>query len=308
MRRIRGFTLIDLLVIVLAVTGLVVVVIPMLTRSSGRDHGHAICGGNLNACGKAIQLYMKENDEQTPRLISQGNPMAKGARIADEAYKLDTWDRFFVAGDEATDDGTTSGVNAMQNVWLLIRKGLVTELAFRCSSDRGWKKRTKDSGETDASGEAINQYGWSRTDQFSFGLHWPYDKDVAGTENPAAFDKNLGGSVAIMAERNPGNGTQGVDDGLRDDGSADTTTKLTPSNHPKHGEFVLLMGGEVGFYKMKGPDNTPRDSLAGFNKDDIYVSQNPHPTATDLPQDDGDPTNGDESEYDTIICPISDRP
>ena len=41
---------------------------------------------------------------------------------------------------------------------------------------------------------------------------------------------------------------------------------------------------------------------------DIYVSQNPTPAATDLPQDDGDPSNGDESTYDTIICPVSDRP
>jgi len=308
MRRRKGLTLIELVVLVAAIAVVTMIAIPMLIRTGG-GHGQAVCGGSLNAVGKAIQLYMKEDDERTPRLISKGDPNSQGAPIAGEAYKLDTWSKFFSVGDEPKDDGTTTDVNAMQNVWLLIHKGLVTELAFRCPSDRGWRKRSRDVGETDASNESINQYGWARSDQFSYGLHWPYDGYAAGTKvNRAAFDNSLSGSVAIMADRNPGDGTQGVDDGLRKDGSADTTTRLTPSNHPKDGENVLLMGGQVIFYKEKGPEDTPKDSLAGFNKDDIYVSQNTNPAVTDLPQDDGDTTNGDESTYDTIICPIPARP
>ena len=309
MRQTKGFTLVELLVVIAIIAVLATMVIPTLTRATELAN-QAVCGGKLNAAGKAIQLYMKENDERSPRLISVGDPMAQGALTADgEAYLLDTWDKFFFVGDEPKDDGTATGVNAMQNLWLLVRKSLVTELAFQCPSDRGWKKRTQDAGEVDASGGTVNQYGWARTDQFSYGLHWPYDKFTGGTQvNPAPFDKDLGGSVAIMADRNPGDGTQGVDDAIKDDGSADTTTKITPSNHKKDGENVLLMGGEVGFYKEKGPEDTPKDSLAGQNKDDIYVSQNTSPADTDLPQADSDTTDGDESEYDTIICPIPSRP
>lgn len=308
MRKTKGFTLVELLVVIAIIAVLATIVIPTLTRATELAN-QAVCGGNMNAGGKAIQLYMKENDERTPRLISAGNPHAQGSAIALEAYKLDTWDRFFFATDEPKDGGAITDVNAMQNVWLLIRKGLVTESAFQCPSDQGWKKRTKETGETDAQGEAINQYGWARSDQFSYGLHWPYDKDSAGTTvNPAPFDKDLNGSVAVMADRNPGDGTQGVNDNIKDDGTPDAVTKITPSNHRKDGENVLLMGGQVGFYKEKGPEDTPKDSLAGFNKDDIYVSQAAAPTVTDLPQNDGDGTNGDESTYDTIICPIPDRP
>jgi len=196
----------------------------------------AACMANLNSVGKAIALYTTNNDDQFPTLWPQGNPNA----ALEATSHANVW--------------SIRSTNSMNNVWLLVKEGMVGENAFHCPSDKDWKPRA-----------APGTYGWADLGQFSYGMHWPYDGD-GSTANPARLsDPNLDGGLAIMADRNPG-------------GPVGAGRK--PSNHAKDGQAVLYRAYWVNFYKSL------TDSKAGAAADDIYI--NTSRTAGGMPQDPND--------------------
>ena len=65
MKRSRGFTLVELLVVVGIIAMLIGILMPTLGRAL--DYARiAMCAANLNAIGKGLILYQTENDDQFP--------------------------------------------------------------------------------------------------------------------------------------------------------------------------------------------------------------------------------------------------
>jgi hypothetical protein len=144
------------------------------------------------------------------------------------------------------------GTGGMQNLWLITAsnattssQGLLAPSAFHCPSDGRWTGRT-----------SAKAAGWTSPYQYSYGVHFPYDKDAAGKENPVKLsDDGMDGGIVIMSDLNPGGPVT----------SAGTIRQ--PSNHPSEGEVILYRAGNAAFYK------STKDSKAGANGDDIYVNE-----------------------------------
>ncbi|MDY7011899.1 MAG: hypothetical protein SVV80_14300 [Planctomycetota bacterium] len=67
MKRTKGFTLTDLVVV--AVIALLVIVLVMFLPRLHRNRGpsrQALCAANLNGIGKGFVLYQSENDDYSP--------------------------------------------------------------------------------------------------------------------------------------------------------------------------------------------------------------------------------------------------
>ena len=242
MRRTRGFTLIELLVVIAIIALLVSILMPSLGRA--RELAKmAACQANLSACGKAIAVYQTSQNDMFPLLVNAGDPNAK--KLKSDQYNLWNLGTGLCLLTSANDNLQVDG---MQNIWLLIRDGMISIGTFHCPSDSGWARRV-----------TTNKYGWEFPKEFSYGIHYPYASNATGVLNPAALSNtNMDGGFPIMADRMPLDSTQ--------HDAAVFVGTVPPSNHFKDGEALLSKGISVSFYKNAD------DSKGGLNNDELYKS------------------------------------
>lgn len=249
----KGFGLLDLTASLLVLPTVIMVVVLGSAREQARQ---AACMANLSTIGKGVALYSASTNDQYPfpLLRSQGDPMAPVNATTVAKEQLDMFKPAF-------------GDCAMQNVWLLMgERPFIHSEVFHCPSDGTWTKRT-----------AAAKFGWTAPTEFSYGMHFPYDKDAAGTESAAKLSNaDLDPGIVMFPDRSPG-GAVGPN--------------LPPTNHGVHGEAYLKRDYSVSFYKSS------EDSKCGYHGDDIYV--NTYGKAGGVPTDAKDRKAG----TDTSICP-----
>jgi competence protein ComGC len=254
MRRQRAFTVVDLLGTVFVLVLLVVIMLPIL-GSRGNGHQRSVCQTNLSAIIKGVALYSSMSNDKYPfpLLAAKGDPMAK---LDKSTCGNTSWD-------------PALGTNAMQNVWLLVEHNMIGVGSFKCPFDRRWTPWS--------AGAKGYRFGWCSETEFSYGMHFPYDFDLAGNRSAAQLSDPDGVSgLVIFADRNPG-GSVGPN--------------RPPSNHPDDGESFARRDTSCGFYQNLNNSN------AGYNGDDIYV--NAAGAAGGTPID----VSGSSSGIDTSICP-----
>ena len=277
MKRSKGFTLVELLVVVGIIALLVTILMPTLSRAMELAR-RSICGANQNTIGKGIQIYMAEH-EAFPLLYDWGDSVAT---LDNNTHSDDIWDK------------ATLGTNAMQNVWLLIKAG-TSEKTFKCASDNDYKERSK----CLPTNTTPKKYGWVDNINFSYGLQKPY----SDTQNPANdADVNKApltqeppqGNFVILADKNGRSRDSGTSKPGRVYWSTDTNCNK-PSNHKDDGFNCLTYMGSVKWHKAKMGTNDA-NSKAGINEDDIYCpyGQNGIPIAANL---------NPRFDYDTFIVP-----
>jgi len=237
MMRTKGFTLIDLLVVIVS-AAILIAISACATRGPSR---HMLCTAELNGIGKAIAMYAAEDkNAKFPLLWTTGQPEADITRN-DAARDLDEL-KTKLDGREA----------AMQNMWLMIDKGLIGETAFRCPADDDYTVRAP-------LDRVEDKVGWQSSSQFSFGLHFPYTSttvDGKTVDNPAYLGPKLKGSFAIMSDKNPSQNNEPA---------TGVGPNKAPSNHGDNGEVYLTYGGQVEM-KWNAEDSK-------VNGDDIYTIQ-----------------------------------
>ena len=239
MRKQRAFTVVELVAVLVVLTLSAVLILAILSRAYGQGgpttaperRMQVECQKNLSNIAKALALYSALSNDQFPwpLLVAKGDP---NATVNEKTVAKKPFD-------------SALGTCAMQNIWWLVDQEMVGEAAFHCPADGGWTKR-----------EAKEKYGWTLPTQFSYGMHFPYDQDAKGNDNPARLsDSNADSSLVVMADRNPG-GSVGE--------------KNPPSNHPTEGEACARRDTSVFFYSRT------KDSKAGIDVDleydDIYVN------------------------------------
>ena len=263
MKRSRGFTLVELLVVVGIIALLVTILMPTLGRAMELAR-RSICGANLNTVGKGIHIYLAEF-ERFPLRSEYGNcrPALNGNTQHD-----DVWDNALTA-------------HLMQNVWLLIKSG-TSEKAFECPSDKEYIERKKPSGKD------LLKYGWIDKKNFSYGLHKAYEDTEDGSDNKAPLTAEPQGNFVIMTDKNIGGKVFWK--------NANNYNK--PANHREDGFNCLTYQGSVKFHKTP-VDNTDANSEAGISNDDVFEAGDKDGTVAGSHNHTDDPTD----DTDTFIVP-----
>lgn len=262
--RTKGFTLVELLVVIGIIALLISILLPSLNRA--RETANRVkCAANLKSIGQAFLLYANENRNQFPRTKSAG-----GA-----APVIPTWG----SGAAGTNPFVgTAGVSMPYNnditgaLYLLLTTQDSSLDVYICPSSDNEKWDFGGGGNI-----ASNWTNWNGTTVVKKGLSYslqnPYPDDNA-LGNGFKWNASLGSEFALMADINPGTpigydtigavGNSVNDNVLAVTSSSNATGKKlgNSSNHNKDGENVLYCDGHVEFQTT---------CLSGINGDNIYA-------------------------------------
>jgi len=195
MKRIKAFTLIEMLVVVAIIALLIAILLPSLARARELAR-QTICGTNMKEIGTTFYIYQSDNLDEFPS-VAHATPPSQTTPVVEYIGSLGGGqgqqqgdprrDEISFARDEDVDGSTR--ISTTRSLWLLVRTGEVIPKQFVCPS-------ADDS--VDPTVDVTTYFDFIGYSAVSYGYQIPYDN--TNTCRPSA---DLDPRMAIAADRGP---------------------------------------------------------------------------------------------------------
>lgn len=257
LRANRGFTRIELVVVVLACLLLLLCMIPALSRL--RQHAFdASCRNNLSRIGKAMLAYANDYHGALPRAGGPtsvwGGPVHWNAESRAKAFNLQP-------------DGSGGHATISSSLYLLVKHADVSPKTFVCRTDYGttpFKLSDVADAPRDYSLRDAWDFGPDAYRRCSYSYHVPY--------SPYALTTSCDPGMAVAADRSPWIDTpcwpardirQFSPDIPAYRGTTEQAREGSSPAHRGDGQHVLFLDGRVVFQKR---------AYCGIDQDNIYLT------------------------------------
>jgi len=289
----KGFTLVELLVVIGIIALLISILLPSLNRA--RETANRVkCASNLRQIGQALQLYANDNKGTFPR-----------TRYSEGAYTSLTATSITASGTAATDAFTGASIPSNNDitaaVYLLLRTQDITPEVFICPSSND---------EKDTLGGHPVDWGANFTalKNLSYGFAANMYATSTSVGTGVKWNNTLDPAFAIAGDKGPGTVTGGSTGASA--GSSLTTGSTSAQkrggnsvNHDRDGQNLLYADGHAEFQN---------NSMVGQNNDNVYTKALTSPqTGNGASTSSGTPTGGAAADTsplgpeDTILLPAS---
>ena len=275
----RGFTLVELLVVIGIIALLISILLPSLNRA--REMSNRIkCSSNLRQIGQAMQLYANENGGDFPRTYYTPSANPIDYNVANAPGTGYTSSNPF-ANDVATGRPLVRTNNVCAAIFLLLRSQKVSPAVFICPSVSANRSPDDFGG---GNNTALDRSNFSnRFQNLTYGMACMYPKFPP--DNPPYFwnaatlthaEFVLAGDLArAIGSKDPDGASFRWDAGLTPSSSASQLSFGNSPNHKLAGQNVLYGDGHVIWSNTPfcGRNSAVASATRGPGPDNIYSAQ-----------------------------------